>query len=134
MKTRAQAATGWRLAAAWLTLAAATPAGADWPPWLERWLFNPVERTERALDHVREGAEGDVVEPLETALRLARDHPVAQYNAGTALLASGRDGAHGLAVGTPQRRAGVAAIGVVARAQVGRKKEGRGSTKRHAAG
>ena len=110
MKSRLQTAMGGRAAAAWMALAVAAPAGADWPPWGERWLVNPVERTERALDRAREGTGDDAVEPLETALRLAGDHPVALYNAGTARLASGREDARPLleaaAAGEARRLAG----------------------------
>ncbi len=61
-------------------------AAADWPPWLERWMFNSNERTERALESIEQGDVNGAVEPLETALRLARDQPLAQYNAGSVRL------------------------------------------------
>ncbi len=72
-----------------LGLLAATPAAGGWPPWLERWLFNPAERTERAIESQEAGAAERALEPLETALRLAGDDPVARYNAGTGRLGAG---------------------------------------------
>ncbi len=70
-------------------LAAAAPAAADWPQWVEQWLFNPTERTRRGIESFSEGEAAGAVDPLETALRLEGDHPVTQYNAGTARLGSG---------------------------------------------
>ena len=52
------------------------PAAADWPAWLERWLFNPKERTERTLASLESGDAGAAVEPAETALRLIPDRPL----------------------------------------------------------
>lgn len=77
-------------------LAAAGPTAggeAAWTERLERWLFNPRERT---LHAKAAGLRGDVEESaaaLETALRLAPDDPAVQYNAGTARLATGGDAA-----------------------------------------
>ncbi len=72
-----------------------TPA-TDWPVWLERWLFNADERTRSALASVEAGDAEGAVEPLETALRLEREHPAAQYNAGAARLGAGRSDAQSL--------------------------------------
>ncbi len=69
---------------------ASTPAAAEWPPWLERWLFNSAERTEQAIESFERGDAVDAVERLETVLRLAGDDPGVQYNAGTARLAAER--------------------------------------------
>lgn len=65
---------------------AAAPAAADWPPWLERWLFNADERTEHGVESFERGAADATRRSLETALRLQSDRPLAQYNAGTARL------------------------------------------------
>ncbi|MEM7585971.1 MAG: hypothetical protein AAF560_21455 [Acidobacteriota bacterium] len=85
-----------RLALRWLILTLglltlAQNAAADWPAWVERLLFNPTERTQRGIEHFGDGEVGDASEPLETALRLQGNDPVAQYNAGTARLSSGGD-------------------------------------------
>ena len=58
------------------------------PVWAERWLYNPRERTEVAIDAWEEGRPEDAVDPAETALRLAPEDSRAQYNAGTAHLAA----------------------------------------------
>ncbi len=73
-----------------LILAIAAPASAEWPPWVERLLFNPTERTTRGIENFGQDT-GDAAEPLETALRLENNNPVAQYNAGTARLAGEGD-------------------------------------------
>jgi Ca-activated chloride channel family protein len=77
------------LALACLALAAA-PASAEWPAWVEKLLFNPSERTERALESFEDGEPAAAGDPLETALRLRGDDPAARYNAGTGRLAAGR--------------------------------------------
>ncbi|HSK74889.1 MAG TPA: VWA domain-containing protein [Thermoanaerobaculia bacterium] len=59
------------------------------PAWAERWLYNPRERTERAIDAWEAGTPEEAVAPAETALRLAPGDPRVQYNAGTANLAAG---------------------------------------------
>ncbi len=87
MRTFRKLTVGWTV----LILGTATPASADWPPWVERLLFNPTERTTRGIERHSQEAAGDASEPLETALRLSGDDPVAQYNAGTARLAGQGD-------------------------------------------
>lgn len=84
------------LAAALCALAMGAPArcGAEWPGWLAPWLHNPEERTRRAIETVERGAPEEAVEPLDTALALVPDDPVARYNAGTARLLLG-DGTAG---------------------------------------
>ncbi len=77
-------------------LMASTPAAAAWPAWLESWLFNPAERTERAIESFERGDAGAAVEPLETALRLAPGDPRVLYNAGAGLLGAGEAGAEAL--------------------------------------
>jgi tetratricopeptide (TPR) repeat protein len=56
------------------------------PTRAERWLYNPRERVEKAL----EGQDPkEAVGPADTALRLAPDDPFVQYDAGTAHLNAG---------------------------------------------
>jgi len=59
------------------------------PAWAERWLYNPRERTERALEGYREGAPEKAVDAADTAERLAPGDPRTGFNAGTAHLAAG---------------------------------------------
>ena len=56
------------------------------PVWAERWLYNPRERMERAME---EEDPEKAVRPADTALRLAPDDPLVQYDAGTAHLGAG---------------------------------------------
>lgn len=60
------------------------------PAWVERWLYNPRERTEQTIEALREGKEGRAAAAAETAHRLAPADPRTSYNAGTANLAAGR--------------------------------------------
>lgn len=75
-----------------LLLLAALPFGwqPHLPAWAERWLYNPRERTDRAIEAFREGDDGRAVATAETAHRLAPEDPLTGYNAGTANLAAGR--------------------------------------------
>jgi Ca-activated chloride channel family protein len=59
------------------------------PTAVERWLYNPRERTERAMAESKQGKDGRkrAVEDADTALRLAPDDPLVQYDGGTARLA-----------------------------------------------
>jgi Ca-activated chloride channel family protein len=59
------------------------------PAWVERWLYNPRERTERAIAAEESGEPRQAVGPAATALRLAPEDPNVQYNAGTAHLHAG---------------------------------------------
>ena len=77
------------LASLLLTAFMAIPTAADWPAWMEKLLWNPEERTARAVDAAEDGTVP--LEPLETALRLVPEDPVAQYNAGTARIQAGGD-------------------------------------------
>jgi Ca-activated chloride channel family protein len=61
------------------------------PDWIERWMYNPRERTERSIEAYRGKQPGEAVGPAETALRLAPGDPTVQYDAGTAHLAAGHD-------------------------------------------
>lgn len=68
------------------------------PEWLDRWLYNPRERTERGLEESRAGRHDEAADRFDRALRLgggAVDDPEAPqdprllYNSGTAHLAAG---------------------------------------------
>jgi tetratricopeptide (TPR) repeat protein len=77
---------------------AALPLPVSWfhphlPVWVERWLYNPRERTEEAIAATRRGDAGAAAERADTALRLAGGDPRVRYNAGTARLAAGRSDA-----------------------------------------
>ncbi|HEV7672231.1 MAG TPA: hypothetical protein VGS22_27245 [Thermoanaerobaculia bacterium] len=80
------------------------PFGLHLPTWLERWLWNPRERIERANAQLAEGAgrpETDekarktaadrALPAAETALRLAPDDPRVQFDAGTVQLLAGKN-------------------------------------------
>jgi Ca-activated chloride channel homolog len=56
------------------------------PVWAERWLYNPRERVEKAME---EKDPKKAVGPADTALRLAPNDPLVQYDAGTAHLGAG---------------------------------------------
>jgi Ca-activated chloride channel homolog len=61
------------------------------PVWAERWLYNPRERTARAIEAHEKRKPRQAVGPADTALRLAPDDPLVQYDAGTAHLAAGHE-------------------------------------------
>lgn len=61
------------------------------PVWAERVLYNPRERTGRAIEAYGRGEPEEALDRAETALRLAPDDPRVQYNAGTAHLAGGKE-------------------------------------------
>lgn len=65
------------------------------PAAVERWLYNPRERTARGLGHLEAGDPEAALEALETAGRLAPDDPRVLFNLGTGRLL----GDHGDAVG-----------------------------------
>jgi tetratricopeptide (TPR) repeat protein len=75
-----------------LLLAAALPA-FPWKPhlpaWAERWVYNPRERTERALEALSEKHPDLAADAADTAHRLAPEDPRTGFNAGTAHLAAG---------------------------------------------
>jgi len=56
------------------------------PAWVERWLYNPRERTAAAISGVEHGDRRAAVAAADSALRLAPAEPLASYNAGTARL------------------------------------------------
>jgi Ca-activated chloride channel family protein len=59
------------------------------PAWVERWMYNPRERTERSIQEYRQGKARKAVEPADTAARLAPDDPTVQFDAGTVHLGAG---------------------------------------------
>jgi len=61
------------------------------PAWVERWLYNPRERTAAAIAGVERGDHRAAVAAADTALRLAPAQPLASYNAGTARLSPGTE-------------------------------------------
>lgn len=65
------------------------PFDLHWPTWVERWLYNPRERTAKSLAAYQEGDFEGAVPFAATAQRLAPEDPLALYNAGTAHLAAG---------------------------------------------
>lgn len=76
--------------------AAAEPVAAPAPlSWLERWGWNPRERTARGLARRERGDDAAAAEALDTAWSLAPSDPLAAYNAGTGRLAAGRPDAAG---------------------------------------
>ncbi len=83
--------------------AAGAPTAMDRRHWLERWLFNADERTRRALARFEAGDAEGAVEPLDTALRLLREEPLAWYNAGAARLEAGRGDAEPLLSAAAER-------------------------------
>jgi Ca-activated chloride channel homolog len=64
---------------------------AHLPTAVERWLYNPRERAERAAESLAAGDPDGAVSATDTALRLAPDDPEVLYNAGTARLAAGHE-------------------------------------------
>ncbi|MFL6192923.1 MAG: VWA domain-containing protein [Thermoanaerobaculia bacterium] len=74
--------------AGWLFLPA-LPWQPHLPTWVERWMYNPRERTERSIEAYGNGKPKEAVGPADTALRLAPGDPMVQYDAGTAHLAAG---------------------------------------------
>ncbi|MFP3940206.1 MAG: tetratricopeptide repeat protein [Thermoanaerobaculia bacterium] len=59
------------------------------PAWIERWLYNPRERTVRGLELLETAEPADATEAFETARRIAPDRPAVLFNAGTARLLAG---------------------------------------------
>ncbi|MEZ5331253.1 MAG: hypothetical protein R2991_04195 [Thermoanaerobaculia bacterium] len=55
---------------------------------VEGWLFNPRERTERALSDLENGDADAAAGKLESAARLLPDDPLARFNAGAGDLAA----------------------------------------------
>jgi Ca-activated chloride channel homolog len=59
------------------------------PAWVERWMYNPRERTERSIQEYKQGRAKEAVGPADTAERLAPGDPTVQYDAGTVHLGAG---------------------------------------------
>lgn len=59
---------------------------ADPPEALERWLYNPRERTATGVEALRAGRGRDALAALDAAARLAPDDPRTLYGAGSARL------------------------------------------------
>ncbi len=76
-----------------LILGASTGSWLDLPAKIERWLFNPRERTEHAIESIEEGDAEAASEALDTAARLAPTDPLARFNAGTGRLLAERQDA-----------------------------------------
>jgi tetratricopeptide (TPR) repeat protein len=112
--------------AAALAIGSAGPFGLDWPDrldwgerlelsdlrrlldlhppvWIERGLYNPRERTERALERLAAADPEGALEAFETAGRIAPDDPRVLYGLGTARLLAD----HGDAVGALERALGI---------------------------
>ena len=73
------------LLAGWIAL----PWKPHLPVWAERWLYNPRERTEHALQARSEKEPEEAAQAADTAHRLAPDDPRTGFNAGTAHLEAG---------------------------------------------
>jgi tetratricopeptide (TPR) repeat protein len=112
--------------AAALAIGSAGPFGLDWPDrldwgerlelsdlrrlldlhppvWIERGLYNPRERTERALERLAAADPEGALEAFETAGRIAPDDPRVLYGLGTGRLLAD----HGDAVGALERALGL---------------------------
>lgn len=72
--------------------ATAGDAPAEAPPF-ESWRYNPRERTQQGLEQLEAGDAPGAAASFATAGRLAPTDPVARFNAGTAGLLAGVDGA-----------------------------------------
>ncbi len=59
------------------------PWASALPDWAERWLWNPRERTGRAIEAWEAKDPAKAAAAAATALRLAPDDPRVQFNAGT---------------------------------------------------
>jgi tetratricopeptide (TPR) repeat protein len=82
------------LLAAWaglpsLSSLSSLPWAPHLPEWAERWMYNPRERTARAIEALGKGDPKAAAGPADTALRLAPRDPLARYNAGTVHLRAG---------------------------------------------
>lgn len=61
------------------------------PAAVERWLYNPRERTTEAMAAAAQGEADRAAELTDTALRLAGEDPLVQFNGGTAHLGAGQE-------------------------------------------
>lgn len=60
------------------------------PAAVERWLYNPRERTAEAIEAYKANDVRQAARHADTALRLAPDDPRVQFGAGTTQLAAGK--------------------------------------------
>ena len=77
-------AAGTLLLLSWL--ATTPPSHADWPQWMDRWLFNAEERTQRGQQSLESKDFSQAAASMDTAMRLAPEDATAKFNAGTARL------------------------------------------------
>ena len=77
-------AAGTMLLLSWL--ATTPPSHADWPQWMDRWLFNAEERTQRGQQSLESKDFSQAAASMDTAMRLAPEDATAKFNAGTARL------------------------------------------------
>lgn len=82
-----------RLLIAALMLLASEAAAAEDGDRLEALRYNPRERTSAGIAALEQGDTGTAVERFESASRLEPANPIASFNAGTARLISGEEGA-----------------------------------------
>lgn len=88
-----------------LALVASLPGWLHLPTAVERWLYNPRERTQVAQRHLEQGRPDLGVRALATASRLRPEDPLVRYNAGTGQMLTGGRGA------TTELEAAVASLG-----------------------
>ena len=70
--------------------------GGPPPEALERFLYNPRERTATGVEALRDGRGRDALAALDAAVRLAPDDPRTLYDAGSARLVMEEQTEHGL--------------------------------------
>lgn len=68
------------------TALTASPSQADWPEWMDRWLYNAEERTRRGAESLEEKNYDQAAAAMDAARRLAPEDATAAFNAGTARL------------------------------------------------
>lgn len=73
------------------------------PAWVERWLYNPRERTALAIERLEAGDAEGALEAFETAGRIAPDDPRVLYDLGAGRLLAD----HGDAVGALEAALGL---------------------------
>ncbi|HYG65630.1 MAG TPA: tetratricopeptide repeat protein, partial [Thermoanaerobaculia bacterium] len=61
------------------------------PAAVERWLYNPRERTAEAIEAAAQGEADRAADLADTALRIDEKDPAVRYNAGTAQLSAGHE-------------------------------------------
>lgn len=76
-----------------LVLAASLPSWLHLPTAVERWLYNPRERTQAAQRYLAQDRPDEAMRALATAARLQPEDPLVRYNAGTGRMLTGGRGA-----------------------------------------